>query len=397
MLTPLTIFYEGMDTWMFVLAIADRVLFVLFFISVAYLAFFSFLAMLSGHRGYKTARRKHRFVIIFPVHGELSGLCDSIAALERQDYPHELFDLVVTGPGAASAQIDSSLRVAVSDMGEERFSKRAAVLAAMDGLGAKAYDVAVIMDSGNVVDADFITSLNNAYSAGCKAIQTHRKAKSTPTDIALLGAASQEINNGIFRRGHVRIGLSSALAGSGMAFDYGWLKEHIGKARGDNLEKQLEVMMLEENIFIEYLNEVFTYEDQNERPAEFYRERRRWMATRFDNIWFAFSRLPGALLARNIDYCDKLFQWIIPSRTILLGTMVIISVGLLFVSWPMSLKWWGLLFLLILSFSMGLPDYMIDARFARAVKTMPLLFLLTVFNIFRRRVLPSGKAQPKTS
>lgn len=388
-------YYEWMDTWTTALTVADKILFALFFISVAYLAFFSFLAMLADRKRYKTAKRKHSFLIIFPVRNG-SNMSVSLDSLSEQDYPRELFDIVLAGPSVSSGSFADGRYARVVDTGGERFSKCGAILGAVNSPGTGSYDIALVMDAGSIVAKDFLSQLNDAYAAGCKAIQVHRSARTMTTDTALLEAAGQEINNGIFRKGHVRIGLSSALAGSGMAFDFEWLKAHIGQVRGENLEKQLEILLLEKNVFIEYLNDVFVYEDRNQLPGEFYHERVRWRATRFGNIRLACARLPRALIAGNIDFCDKLFQWIIPSRTILLGMTVIITGTLMFVSWPVSLKWWGLLLLLTLSFSMGIPDRMIDARFVKAVKTMPLLFILTVFDGLKKRVAGNRAAETKT-
>lgn len=394
--TYLTIYYEQMDTWMTVLTVADRILFMLFLISVVYLALFSFLSMFSEGKRYKVARRRSRFAVLLPVYTPDDNLRATIASLAAQDYPRESFDIIVLAPETIP-KWTSQLDVKTVEVGRERFSKTGAIVQAMSSFDAKAYDIAVVMDPGNIVDSDFLTELNNAFASGCKAVQAHCKAKSALTDTALFEAASQEINNSIFRRGHVRVGLSSALAGSGMAFDFKWLRQHAEKIQGDGLEKQLEIMLHEQGVFIEYMNNVSVYEDKAELPAEFYQERGRWMSERLENIRMAVTRLPKALLSFNMDYCDKLFQWIIPSRTILLGELSIISAALLFVSWPMSLKWFGLLFLLIFSFSMAMPDYMIDARFVKAVKTMPLLFMLTVFNVFRKRVFKARKPEPKAT
>lgn len=393
----LLLYYKGMDAWTIAFTVADKVLFVLFFISVAYLAFFSFFSMLAGRSSYKAAKRKHRFVIIFPVRADSRNVSVSVASLLVQDYPRELFDIVFAGPSVTENSFVDCRYARAVDTGGERFSKSGAMVNALNALGSEAYDMAVVIEEGNVVGKDFLLRLNDAYAAGCKAVQTHRMAKSAVTDTALLEAAGQEINNGIFRKGHVRIGLSSALAGSGMAFDLEWLRAHIGQLHGENLEKQLEILLLEDNVFIEYLNDVFIYEDRNELVSEFYNERRRWKSTRFENIRFAFARLPKALFSGNIDYCDKLFQWLIPSRTILLGMTVVITVMSMFLSWPLSLKWLGLLLLLTLSFSMGIPDSMIDVRFVKAVKTMPLLFFLTLVNGLRKRMAGNRKTEPKTN
>lgn len=380
--------YEGLGTWTKVLYIADWVLFALFFISIAYLAFFSFLSMFPARKIYRTARREHRFVIIFLGISEPDSVEASLFSFSEQKYPPDLFDIVMVVPEGQVPDKDKFRGKEVRKViyRGERFSRSEALRTAMDELADEKYDMAVVMDTGNTVNPDFLRELNNAYAAGCRAIQAHRRARPASTDTAMLEAASQEINNSIFRRGHVKLGLSSALAGSGMSFDFDWLKNNIDKVKDDDLEKQLEILLLEQRVLIEYQNDVYVFEDRAEHPAEFFHERKQWMASRIQNLGFAIGKLPSALFSGNIDYCDKLFQWIIPSRTLMLGSLGLICIALVFVSWPLSLKWWGLLFLQVLSFSMAMPDSMIDARFIKALKTMPVLFVLTLFNAFRKRV-----------
>lgn len=386
--------YEGLTAWMKVLFIADAVLFVLFFISIVYLALFSFLSMFPARKIYRTARRENRFVVIFLGMSEPDSLEASLFSFSEQKYPPDLFDIVMVLPEGQEPEEKAfrNRKVRRVIFRDEKFSKSEAVRAAMEELGDAGYDMAVVMDTGNTVNPDFLRELNNACAAGCRAIQAHRKARPAPTDTALLEAASQEINNSIFRRGHIKLGLSSALAGSGMAFDFDWLRNNIDQVKGDDLEKQLEILLLQQRVLIEYLNDVYVFEDRAEHPVEFFHERKQWMATRLQNLRFSLGKLPAALFSGNFDYCDKLFQWMMPSRTIMLGLLILISIGMVFASWPLSLKWWGLLFLQVLSFSMAMPDSMIDARFIKALKTMPLLFLLTVFNAFRNRVLKPRKS-----
>ncbi len=86
------------------------------------------------------------------------------------------------------------------------------------------YDIAIILDADNEKEKGVLHKVNNAYCSGFKAIQCHRTAKNTNTHISRLDGLSEEINNSIYRKGHVRVGLSSALIGSGMAFDYSLFK-----------------------------------------------------------------------------------------------------------------------------------------------------------------------------
>jgi hypothetical protein len=71
----------------------------------------------------------------------------------------------------------------------------------------------------------FLSQLNILCSI-YDAIQCHRCAKNANNDVAVLDGTSEEINNTIFRKAHNRLGLSSALIGSGMCFKYDLFKEN---------------------------------------------------------------------------------------------------------------------------------------------------------------------------
>ena len=72
-----------------------------------------------------------------------------------------------------------------------------------------------------------------------------------------------------------------------------------------------------------------------------------------------------------------------PPRIILFGLIVIIAVIMTVVNWPLSIKWWGLLLLLCITFSLAVPDYLVDARFKKALISLPLIFMLMCLNFFR--------------
>lgn len=380
--------FEDMNGWQIAVTLADGFFFFLFCVAVCYLFLFSFSSMFNRRRKYRAAKKMYRYAVLFPFFGEDSMMAETVASFLRQDYPADRYDIVVIcGSGQrASAGALAGLPVTVLQFDKPAYKKIEAIRFAMASLPEKAYDAAVVMDAGNTTETSFLRRINDAYASGGTAIQTHRIARHITTDTALFGAVSQEINNAIFRRGHVNLGFSSALTGSGMVFGFNWLQKNIAGAGGINLEKQLETMLLEQSVFIDYLDDVFVYEEKVDKPEEFYRERGMWLAARMDSIRYSIRKLPAALFSGNFDYCDKLFQWLLPSRTIILGVLSIITVALVFLSWPMSLKWWGLWLALVVAFSMAMPDYLIDARFIKAVKTMPLLFLLTLFNIFRKKV-----------
>lgn len=371
------------------LLMGDAILFLLFLIPVLYLFIFALFSLKKRSDRYPVAKRKYRFAILIPAYQEDEVILETVNEFLKQDYPKELYELFVISDrmtDTTNLQLEH-LTVNVFKLNGEKSTKTHALQTAIvriDELNLK-YDIIVILDADNIVEKDYLNRINDAFYSGCSAVQTHRMAKNRDTSIAVLDAVSEEINNSIFRKGHTKLGFSSALIGSGMAFEYELFKENIMKAHDIGIDKQLEMSLLIDNIYIEYLENVPTYDEKIRGKAGFYNQRRRWLSNQFTNFFWGLSSLPKAILKGNWDYCDKLFQWIMPPRVILLGFIILIAVLFTIGNWFSSIKWWGLLFLLCVTFSIAIPDYLVDKRFRKAILSIPLLFLLMFFNFFRLR------------
>src|SRR5690606_2958266 len=121
-------------------------------------------------------------------------------------------------------------------------------------------------------------------------------------------------------------GLSAALIGSGMAFDYKWFKENVKKLKTAGEDKELESLLLKQKIFIDYLNNVFVYDEKTKKADAFSRQRRRWLASQLGSLKTGLKDLPGALWTMNIDYVDKIIQWMLLPRVMILGIISIATV-----------------------------------------------------------------------
>lgn len=363
----------------------DSIFFFLMAISVGYLFIFAVAGMAKAAYSYPMSRKKYRFAIFFPAYKEDKVIESAVHSFLQQEYPKEFYDVVVISD---KMKDDTNLRlqqlpVELLIVDFENSSKAKALNFAMDKLSNQKYDMVVIMDADNTVHSDFLQKFSNAYESGANVIQAHRMAKNTNTNTAILDAVSEEINNSIFRKGHVKIGLSSALIGSGMAFEYSWFKENIKKVYSSGEDKELEGLLLKQRIYIDYLDDVPVYDEKTPKDEVFYNQRRRWIASQYNALINSIIDLPGAIISRNVDYADKIFQWMMLPRIILLGVISIVSVLLTIIDWEASLKWWGILFLLGLAFCMAIPDYLVDKRLTKAVKKVPWLFILMFLNLFR--------------
>ena len=365
----------------------DSFCFFLLGTSVLYLFVFALLSHIKRKDIYPAAGKLHRFVILYPAYKEDRVIENTISNFLKQDYPKSCYDVVVISDQMQDDTINrlKSMPVTLIEVHFQQSSKAKAMQYAMENLDKNTYDMVVIMDADNTVEPNFLHELNKAYHSGCLVIQAHRMAKNLNTDTAILDAVSEEINNSIFRKGHVRLGLSAALIGSGMAIDFQWFKKNIFKLQTAGEDKELEALLLKENIFIEYLEHVNVYDEKTQKDSTFYNQRRRWLASQLFAIKNNIGKLPGALFDGKFDYANKICQWMMLPRVLLLGFIGIISIIVLLYQWTWAIKWFILELLLVITLSLAVPDYLVNEQFKKAVWKAPKLFLLMTLNLFRLR------------
>ncbi len=363
----------------------DSILFFFMALTVGYLFVFAIAGMLKTTYSYPPAKKKYRFAVLFPAYKEDKVIEQAVQSFLEQEYPKDNYDIIVISDKMKDEtnQRLRQLPIELLIVDFENSSKAKALNFSIDKLSDRKYDMALIMDADNTVHPDFLQKFSNAYESGANVIQAHRMAKNINTNTAILDAVSEEINNSIFRKGHVKLGLSSALIGSGMAFEFSWFKENIKKVFSSGEDKELEGLLLKQRIYIDYLDDVPVYDEKTPKDEIFYNQRRRWIASQYNALTNSFLDLPGAIINRNIDYADKIFQWMMLPRIILLGGISVISIVTTMIDLETSLKWWGLLFILGLTFCLAIPDYLVDKRLTKAIKKVPWLFILMFLNLFR--------------
>jgi len=365
----------------------DSILFFLMAASVGYLLIFAAASMAKTTYFYPLATKKYRFAVFFPAYKEDKVIESAVHSFLQQEYPKEFYDVIVISDKMKDDTNHrlQQLPIELLIVDFENSSKAKALNFAMDKLSNPKYDMVVIMDADNTVHSDFLQKFSNTYECGATVIQAHRMAKNLNTSTAILDAVSEEINNSIFRKGHVRLGFSSALIGSGMAFEYNWFKNNIKKVSSAGEDKELESLLLKQRIYIDYMDDVLVYDEKTQKEDAFHNQRRRWLSAQFASLWNALPDLPSAIFSKNIDYCDKIVQWVMFPRVLLIGIIGLLSVTTSFINWEWSIKWWILVFVLFLALCMAIPDYLVNKQLKKAIKKVPLLAFMMFFNLFRMK------------
>ncbi|MGN0282777.1 MAG: glycosyltransferase [Prevotella sp.] len=374
-----------MTTLWTILQIVDTILFVVIALTVIYMTVYAISSQFARTPEIPKTKRLNRFIVLIPAYKSDSVIEQTTKAILAQTYPQRLFDVVVISDHQTEltnfhlAQHPITLLIP-----NFKYSTKAKSLQyAINNLPQfKIYDIVVILDADNIVLPEFLEELNSAYEyAGTKAIQVHRLSKNRDTASAMLDATFEEINNSIFRLGHISVGLPSATAGSGMAFDFNWFKDNIVKVKAAWEDKELEALLIRQHIFVDYFDHILVFDEKTRNSKDFNRQRSRWATTQFYTIIKNIKYLPSAIFNKQYDLIDKILQWMLVPRTIMMGIIVIMSLVLPFVYFTLAVKWWIIAAWILLIFAIATPNYLVDKRWERAFFVAPFIMFKTIIQI----------------
>jgi cellulose synthase/poly-beta-1,6-N-acetylglucosamine synthase-like glycosyltransferase len=365
----------------------DWLFFIILALCTGYLLFYAIASLFYRNRIYPETSKRHRFLVLFPAYAEDSVIISSIQTFLQQNYPKESYHVVVISDhqkdetNKALQQLPITTLIATY----AESSKAKALTLAINTLDENDYDTVVVLDADNSAPANFLTELNKVRAVGIKTIQVHRKGLINQSPISILDGVSEEINNGIFRKGHQALGMSSALTGSGMAFDYNWFKQNIGKVKTAGEDKELEVMLLKQRIYITYINKLFILDKKTGTQKAIGNQRKRWIAAQFNSMIHALSDLPRAIITGNLDYADKIFQWMLPPRLIQLTLIFGITLIISLIGSSVACKWLWLSLAQIIAMIIPIPKTYWNKNLLKSLYRIPVLAIRMFSNLFKLR------------
>ncbi len=368
------------------------------FCGLTFIALYTFILSISGWIGYRSiekrkkpiSERLNKIAILIPAYKEDAVIEKVAHNMNQLDYPKNAYDVYVIADSMKKSTLEKiSKKVKVIEVSFEKSTKSKSLNYALDRISG-VYEIALISDGDNFLDNTFLTSINKAYNRGSKAIQGHRIAKNTDTKMAILDAASEEINNHIYRRGLNGLGLSSAIIGSGMAFDFKLFKELMSnnKAVG-GFDKILQLAVIERQIKIEYLHKAIVYDEKIDNPKSFQNQRKRWVSSQLKYLSKNFFKGWKLLFKGNFDYFNiSIICGMMPPRIILIGILCIVSLLLLFlpeISVFGVTYWVGLTIFYLFTLLICIPNMVIHPSFLLALLHIPAAFVNMLLAIFKTK------------
>lgn len=371
-----------------ILYTVDWVLFLPVALTAAYLLVFSVCSLFRHESHVIKSKHSRRFIVLIPAYKADKSIFETVNSVLGQTYAQRNFDIVVISDhqGELVNMRLAQMPITLLTPDFDHSSKLKSLQYAMLNLPQfKIYDAVVILNAGDIVEPEFLEQVNDAYeSAGTKVIQTHRLARNRNVPIARLDAIFEEINNSIFRRGHLAIGLSSALGNSGCVFDFQWFKQNILKIRNFiGEDKEMEVMLMRDGIYIDYFDDIHVYDVKVSTIKKFNEQRSRWTHIQLHSLLNHIHHLPLSVFSRHYDQADKIVQWMLVPRTIMMGIISIMGLVLPFIYFRLAIKWWIVAAVSIMAFAIATPNYLIDKHWNTDFLRAPLISIGALLNIFR--------------
>ncbi len=355
------------------------------FAYLAWAVFYQLTFSVAGHffkieKG-KPTDKVRRFAVLIPAYKEDGVIVETAKAAMRLHYPNNSFEVAVIADQlkADTVQKLQALPITTIVADFEKSTKSKSINLALSKLG-KDFDSVVVLDADNHPAPDFLHRMNEVLGKGFKAVQGCRAAKTGHTSMSVLDGVSEAVNNHLLCAGHRALGLSARLAGSGMAFEYGFFKNIMTTIDAlGGFDKELELKITQAGETIGYAPEAVVMDEKVDNAGTFARQRGRWLAAQYRyGRRFAQPAIVGLFTNMNVDFFNKTVQMALPPRLILPGLLAIGTLVSLIFQMP-SAAFWSVLFLgNMASFLLAIPRKSWQPEFFQALLRLPLAFASTL-------------------
>ncbi|WP_449440328.1 glycosyltransferase [Pedobacter steynii] len=159
------------------------------------------------------------------------------------------------------------------------------------------HEIITIIDSDNLVHAEYFNELNRFFAKGYTSVQGVRAAKNLNTPYACLDEAGDIFYRLIDRKLLFEAGSSAALSGSGMAFTTKVYKDCLehNEIIGAGFDKILQYEILRRGFTIAFAEGAIVYDEKTSKTGQLVNQRSRWL-----NTWFKYFFLGLSLFAKSI-------------------------------------------------------------------------------------------------
>lgn len=329
-----------------------------------------------------------RIAVLVPSYREDGIILSTARNLLSLQYPRELYDVYILADSFQPETLNDlkALPVHVMEVAFEKSTKTKSLNEGFSRISG-AYDIALICDADNMLARDFLLHIDAAFRRGIRAVQGRRVAKNLDTSFAILDACSEAINNNIFRKGANALGLSSAVIGSGMAFEYARARKVLSEIDAvGGFDKPLQLNIVAQGVSIRYLENALVFDEKVDSSQAFSQQRKRWVSSQFIYLRRFFLPAWKQLFRGNLSYFNLAFlnNFVLPRAFLLfMLPVIVLACAFLLPSWALAfgIVWAAYLF----SLALALPAVLVNRDLGHALLRLPRAIIVMIGALFHIR------------
>ena len=321
------------ETVKYINLIAGLLFFVLYFYQFIYLLV-PYIKKEEPHKPVKM----HRYAVLISARNEENVISTLVDSIHRQSYPQELIDVYViadncTDKTAEMAQNAGAIVFVRNDM--DNVGKGYALDYALHRIfkekGEDFYDGFMVFDADNILDTDYIKSMNQTFSDGHRIITSYRNSTNYGTNWISAGYALWYIRESKFLN-YSRMLLHTGCAISGTGFLVH--KDVIKRIGGwkfflltEDIEFSIANAMAGEKIA--YCKDAILYDEQPVTFKQSWTQRLRW-ARGFLQVFGKYgTKLIKSIFTKKSTTCYDMAMTILPMIFMTLFIFVVNAFGLI--------------------------------------------------------------------
>ena len=295
---------------------------IIFTVLYLYQIFYLVVGLVRKPKKYADTDKSKRYAILIAARNEEKVIANLIKSIKNQDYPSDKLDVYVVADNCTdnTAGISRDCGAIVY----ERFNKEQVgkgyalnfLLKNIDELcGIKAYDAYFVFDADNILESNYVSEMDKAFSAGSKVVTSYRNSKNYGQSWIASAYALWFIREARFLNNpRSLLGTSGAVSGTGFMVsseifekNNGW-KHHL---LTEDIEFSVDIVI--RGYVIGYCHDAVFYDEQPVTFKQSWTQRLRW-AKGFLQVYrhYGFGLFKG-MFGKNSFSCFDMTLTILPA------------------------------------------------------------------------------------
>lgn len=245
------------------------------------------------------------------------------------------------------------------------------------------HDITLILDSDNLLHPRFLDTVNSHFQKGYRAVQADFKPKNTDTLYARMDAIGDMFNFFIDREARMRLGLSSAIWGSGISFESSLYDTISYKTLVGGFDKKLQATLVLNTKRIAFAPDAILYDEKISSGKTLENQRARWIHSYFNYFRESSKIFITGLKKMDINLLYFGFVLMRPPLFMVVSGSILCAIIDFFI-WPvLGWTWIGIFFSFFLSFVLIVLMKGKDPKYLATLFALPAFAFRQVLSILK--------------